>query len=102
MAAITDKELVIGFWTLRLKELLQERNNLGEDDIAYTAARAEAMKDKRLAGCITELIGWGTDERAELETFAAIALELMKTATPNQIRNAARIVEIRYLSRSKT
>jgi hypothetical protein len=97
MSALTDKELVVGFWTLRLKELLQERNNLNAEDVAYTAARAMAMKDKRLAGCIAELVGWGTDERAEMETFCAIALELMKSATPSRIRDAARIVEIRHL-----
>ena len=97
MSALLDKELVVGFWTLRLKELLQDRNNLSAEDVAYTAARTMAMKDKRLAGCIAELVGWGDDERAEIETFVAIALELMKSATPSRIRDAARIVEIRYL-----
>ena len=102
MSAITDKDLVVGFWTLRLKELLQDRNNLSADDLAFVAGKAEDMRDKRLAGCIAELVGWGDDERAEMETFCAISLELMKSATPSRIRDAARIVEIRYLSKDKT
>ena len=100
MAAIKEKDALIAHWTKRCKELLQDRNNLGADDLAYVAEKAVAMKDQRLAACVTELIGWGTEERAELETFAAIAIELMRFANPSQVRAAARIVEIKYLMRN--
>jgi hypothetical protein len=36
------------------------------------------------------------DERVELETLCAIAIELIKSASPSKLRDAGRIVEIRY------
>lgn len=36
------------------------------------------------------------EERAELETLCAIAIELIKSASPSKLREAGRIVEIRY------
>lgn len=36
------------------------------------------------------------DERVELETLAAIAIELIKSASPSKLRDARRIVELRY------
>jgi len=36
------------------------------------------------------------EERAELETLCAIAVELIKSASPSKLREAGRIVEIRY------
>jgi hypothetical protein len=101
MAAIAEKDALIGHWTKRCKDLLQDRNNLGPDDLSFLALKISQMRDQRLAGCITELIGWGTDERAELETFCAISLELMRLTTPSKVREAARVVEIRYLLRGK-
>jgi hypothetical protein len=83
------------YWNARCTEMLQERNNLDRDDLEYLAETAVKLKDERLKTCIATLIGWGDDERAELETFCAIALELMKTATPSRLRNAALNVELR-------
>lgn len=87
---------VVMYWTQRCKELLQERNNLSRDDVEYAAMTAAKLKDQRLQACIAELIGWGDDERAELETFCAIALEVMKQASPAKLREAALRVELRY------
>lgn len=97
MSALQDKDLLIAHWTRRVKELLQDRSNLDADDLAYVAEKAGTMRDDRLGACITELIGWGTEERAELETFCAIAIELMRYANPSTIRAAARVVEIKHL-----
>lgn len=36
------------------------------------------------------------DERVELETLCAIAIELIKSASPYKLREAGRIVELRY------
>ena len=36
------------------------------------------------------------DERVELETLCAIAIELIKSASPSKLRDAGRIVELRY------
>lgn len=101
MSAKHDKEELILFWTKRCVELLQLRNNLDRDDLEYLAEKTAKIKDERLQECIATLIGWGDDERDELETFCAIALELMKDATPSRIREAARRVELRYLLKEK-
>jgi len=39
------------------------------------------------------------DERIELETLCAIAIELIKSASPSKLREAGRIVELRNLSK---
>jgi len=36
------------------------------------------------------------DDRIELETLCAIAIELIKSASPRKLREAGRIVELRY------
>ena len=79
----------------RMVELLQGRNNLERDDLEYLAETASKLKDERLKQCIASLIGWGDDERAELETFMAIALEVMKHTPPSRLREAARVVNLR-------
>jgi hypothetical protein len=40
------------------------------------------------------------DERVELETLCAIAIELIKSASPSKLREAGRIVELRNLARN--
>lgn len=101
LSAPEFKEGVIMFWTERCRSLLQERNNLTREDLEYTATAIAKLKDERLKSCVAELIGWGDDERAELETFCAIALEVMKQATPSKLREAALRVELRVLMREK-
>ena len=39
------------------------------------------------------------DERIELETLCAIAIELIKSASPSKLRDAGRIVELRNLTK---
>ncbi len=39
------------------------------------------------------------DERVELETLCAIAIELIKLASPSKLREAGRIVELRNLAK---
>ena len=36
------------------------------------------------------------DDRIEIETLCALAIELIKNAAPSVVREAGRIVEIRY------
>lgn len=99
MSAKDQQTQLVRFWTQRCKELLQDRNNLSPEDLEYVALKLDKIKDERLKSLVTELIGWGDDERAELETFCAIALEVMKSASPSRLREAARTVEIRSLVR---
>lgn len=79
---------------------LQGRGNLTRDDLEYLATKTASLKDARLQQCIAELIGWGDDERAELETFCAIAIEVMRNTPPSRLREAARAVEIRALAKA--
>lgn len=91
------QDSIYAHWSGRCKQILQERSNLQRDDLEYTVQAAAKLKDQRLSGCIADLIGWSDDDRAELETFCAIALEVMRTASPSKVREAARLVEIRCL-----
>lgn len=96
MSAPAEKQALIDHWEARLIDILQGRNNLQEDDLGYVVTKVAALKDDRLKACIATLIGWGDDERADIETFCAIALETMKIAKPSLIREASRRVELRY------
>lgn len=82
--------------SLRMRELLQQRAALPREDLEYVVERVSKLKDQRLQECIAELIGWSDDDRAEIETFIAIALEVMKRTNVSKLRECARIVELRY------
>lgn len=90
-----------GFWAQRCQELLQERGNLPQHELEYTVEQVAKLKDERLKACIAELIGWGDDERAELETFCAIALEVMGMCSPSKLREATLRVELRFFMKDK-
>lgn len=96
MSAITDKDIIIQAVTADLKDALQGRGNLSRDDLEYVAQKIALLRDERLKQCIAELIGWGDDQRARLETSAAIGIECMKLCTPSKLREAARRVELKY------
>jgi hypothetical protein len=82
----------------RMKEIIQNRAALNRDDLEYVVERVAKLKDERLQQCFAELIGWGDDERAELETFIAVAIEVMKRTNVSKLRECARIVELRFLA----
>lgn len=83
---------------MRMHELVRTRAALPREDLEYVVERAAKLRDPRLQACIAELIGWSDDDRAELETFIAIAIEVMKNSTISRLRDAARIVELRHLT----
>lgn len=89
------------YWTQRCQELLHERGTLPREELEYLAEQASKFKNERLREGIAGLIGWGDEERAELETFCAIALEVMKQASPSKLREAALRVELRVLMNDK-
>jgi hypothetical protein len=84
---------------VRMRELLQERRDLPREDLEYLVEHIGALKDERLKSCVASLIGWGDDDRAEVETFVAIALEVMGKTTITRIRQAAMTVQLRQLER---
>lgn len=96
MSAPAYQQAVIKHCTTRAKELLQGRGNLPRSELEYLATAAAKLKDERLKSCIAELIAWGDDERAELETMMAIGLEAMKLCSASRLREAATRVELRY------
>lgn len=80
----------------RMRELLHQRATLPREDLEYVVETVAKLKDERLKACVAELIGWGDEERAELETFVAVAIEVMKKTNVSKLREAARTVELRY------
>jgi uncharacterized protein with von Willebrand factor type A (vWA) domain len=81
----------------RMKELLHRRATLSREDLEYTVQQVAKLKDERLKSCVAELVGWGDDERYEIETFVAIAIEVMRLSTVSRLRDAARTIEMRHL-----
>ncbi len=86
----------------RMIFLIHERAALPREDLEYLVERIDKLKDDRLKSCIAELIGWSDDDRAEIETFVAIAIEIMKTTSISKLREAALKVELRYYARKST
>lgn len=81
----------------RMTELLQQRSAIPREELEYLVERASKLKDERMQAAIAGLIGWGDEERAEIETFVAIAIEVMKRTNVSKLREAAQTVELRYL-----
>lgn len=80
-----------------MKELLHKRATIPRDDLEYLVRTVAKLKDERLQSCVAELIGWGDDERAEIETFVSIAIEVMRYTSVSRLRDAARTIEMRHL-----
>jgi hypothetical protein len=80
----------------RMFALLRQRAALPREDLEYLVETVAKLKDERLKACVAELIGWGDDERAEIETFVAIALEVMKRTNISKLRDAAATVGLRH------
>lgn len=76
--------------------LVQCKGNLERDDLEYLMVAASKLKDERLKSCIAELVGWGDEERAELETLLALGFEAMKLCSPSRLREAAMRVSLKY------
>lgn len=85
----------------RMVELLHQRATLPREDLEYVVEAIAKLKDERLKNCIAELIGWGDEERAEIESFIAVAIEVMRKTNPSKLRDATRIVELRYLMKDQ-
>ncbi len=89
-------ESLLIYYTNRSTAIMRGRGNLSREDLEYVAEAASKLKDKRLQECIAELIGWGDDERSELETLLAIGFEAMKLCSPSRLREAAMRVSLKY------
>jgi hypothetical protein len=83
----------------RMTELLQQRAAIPREDLEYLVEHVAKLKDERLQSAVAGWIGWGDDERAEIETFVAISMEIMKKTNVSKLREAAQTVELRYLTK---
>jgi MoxR-like ATPase len=83
----------------RMHALLRERAAVPREDLEYLVERIARLRDERLQAAVAGLIGWGDEERAEIETFVAIAVEVMRQTSVSRLRAAARTVELRYYAR---
>lgn len=89
-------DALIKHYAGRATWLMQCRGNLNRDDLEYLMESAAKLKDERLKQCIAELVGWGDEERAELETLLALGFEAMKLCSPSRLREAATRVSLKY------
>lgn len=87
---------LLTYYTNRSTAIMRGRGNLSREDLEYLAEAASKLKDKRLQESIAELIGWGDEERSELETLLAIGFEAMKLCSPSRLREAAMRVSLKY------
>lgn len=89
-------ESLLIYYTNRSTAIMRGRGNLTREDLEYLAQAAAKLRDERLKQCIAELIGWGDEERSELETLLAIGFEAMKLCSPSRLREAAMRVSLKY------
>jgi len=89
-------ESLLVYYTNRSTAIMRGRGNLSREDLEYVAQAASKLKDKRMQECVAEMIGWGDDERSELETLLAIGFEAMKLCSPSRLREAAMRVSLKY------
>jgi hypothetical protein len=87
---------LLTYYTNRSTAIMRGRGNLSRDDLEYLVETASKLKDKRMQECIAEMVGWGDDERSELETLLAIGFEAMKLCSPSRLREAAMRVSLKY------
>lgn len=89
-------DALLAYYSNRTTVLMRSRGNLPREDLEYVVQAAAKLKDKRLQEGIAELIGWGDEERSELETLLAIGFEAMKLCSPSRLREAAMRVSLKY------
>lgn len=89
-------DALLTYYTNHSTAIMRGRGNLSHDDLEYVAQVASKLKDKRLQECIAKMVGWGDDERSELETLLAIGFEAMKLCSPSRLREAAMRVSLKY------
>ena len=93
----------------RFCNYINYRNDSSGDDIRVDIRRMSAIKEQSdlasfWAGRCKAIFGKkqiDAEERIEIETLCAIAIELMKSATPSKLREAARNVELRHYLRDR-
>ncbi len=91
----------VAHYAQTVSAILRERGSIPREELEYVVGAVSKLKDERLKAGVAELIGWGDDDRAELETFFAVAIEVLKTTNLSKIRTAVQTVELRFLMRDR-
>jgi hypothetical protein len=89
-------DALLAHYSNRSTVIMHSRGNLPREDLEYVVQAVAKLKDVRLQEGIAELIGWGDEERSELETLLAIGFEAMKLCSPSRLREAATRVSLKY------
>jgi hypothetical protein len=89
-------DALIKHYSVRATALVHCKGNLERDDLEYLIEVGSKLKDQRLKNCIVGLVGWGDEERAELETLLALGFEAMRLCSPSRLREAATRVGLKY------
>lgn len=95
-----QREAAYLYWSRRAPQMLNQKVRPPREDLEYVAHQLEKMKDERFKGIIADMLAWDDEDRAELETLVYGSLELLKSSPPAAIREAFRILEMRYLTQS--
>ena len=78
----------------RLREIAQ---NYQYKDEQMTATKYQQDLINHYAEIVTKELP--SNATPELQTFCAIAIELMRTSEPEKLRDAARLVEMRHMTK---
>jgi hypothetical protein len=89
-------DALIKHYSVRATWLVHCKGNLERSELEYLIEVGSKLKDQRLKDCIVGLVGWGDDERAELETLLALGFEAMRLCSPSRLREAATRVGLKY------
>lgn len=89
-------DVLIKHYSVRATWLVHCKGNLDRSELEYLIEVGSKLKDQRLKDCIVGLVGWGDDERAELETLLALGFEAMRLCSPSRLREAATRVGLKY------
>lgn len=81
-------------WRQRLTELLMVRACVSDDDLVYLIDKTNKLNDEKLKDIIGNLIGWGSDEREEIQSICAIMLRVVEKSTAAKVRECWLIQQI--------
>jgi hypothetical protein len=84
----SDMAKLVAAWREKITELLLIRAAVSPADLEYLALGIEKLRDERMKGIITDLIGWEDRDRGELCFIFAILLRVVEQANPSKIREA--------------
>lgn len=93
-----NRDAAYTYWTVKAGLMLNQKVRPPREDFEYLVEKMSTMKDERLKDILTGMIAWDDDDRAELETLIFASLTILKLAPPSLVREAFRLIELRYIN----